>query len=119
MEECKMSVNIYDTANQLERDLRSLPEFLAVKDAYDKVKENEVSYELFKAFQQLQFELQQKQMTGEEITQEDSERSHEIAAKIQTDELIAELMQKEQMLSTIINDLNQVIMRPIQELYAE
>lgn len=119
MEECEMSINIYDTANQLERDLRELPEFLAVKSAYDKVKENEISYELFKAFQKLQFDLQQKQISGEEITQEDSIASHEIAAKIQADDLIAELMQKEQILSTIINDLNQVIMRPIQELYSE
>ena len=55
-----MSNNIYDSANQIEREIRQMDEFLALSDAFDAVKENEEAFELFKAFQELQMTLQQK-----------------------------------------------------------
>jgi len=48
-----------------------------------------------------------------------SVRQQEMAMKIQTEEVINDLMQKEQGFSTIINDLNRIIMTPVRDLYSE
>ncbi len=40
--------NIYDSANQIEREIRELPEFKALKEAYEKVQANEEAHKLFK-----------------------------------------------------------------------
>ena len=109
--------NIYDTANQIERELRELDEFKALQAAYEEVKADEAAYTLFKEFQGFQQGLQEKQMRGEDFSDEDASQAQALAEKVQQEELINELMVKEQAFSVIINDLNRIIMTPIRELY--
>lgn len=111
--------NIYDSANQIEREIRQLPEFVALKEAFDQVKANEEAYKLFKEFQTLQMDLQQKQMQGAEFSEEDAKQAQEVAAKVQEEAVINELMAKEQAFSLIVNDLNRIIMTPVRELYQD
>ena len=106
--------NIYDTANQIERELRELDEFKALQAAYEEVKADEAAYTLFKEFQGFQQGLQEKQMRGEEFTDEDAES---IATKVQETAVINELMQKEQAFSLVVNDLNRIIMTPVRDMY--
>jgi len=109
--------NIYDTANQLERELRETPEFTALQSAYDDVKADEAAYTLFKEFQSFQQGLQEKQMHGEEFTDEDAKQAQSYATKVQETEVISQLMQKEQTFSVVVNDLNRIIMTPVREMY--
>ncbi|MDH6363514.1 cell fate (sporulation/competence/biofilm development) regulator YlbF (YheA/YmcA/DUF963 family) [Enterococcus sp. PF1-24] len=111
-------MNIYDSANQIEREIRSLPEFLALKEAFENVKADATAYPLFKDFQQMQQEFQEKTMQGEEFSDEDAQRAQEMAVKVQGEALINELMTKEQAFSLIMNDLNKIIMQPVQDLYS-
>ena len=112
-----MTVNIYDSANQIEREIREMDEFKALQAAFDAMKADTESFELFKNFQELQVELLQKQMQGIEYSEEDAQQAQEMAVKVQGTAVIQELMQKEQAFSVIINDLNRIIMKPVQELY--
>ena len=41
-------INIYDTANQLEREIRQTEQFKALEQAVKALKENKASYDLFK-----------------------------------------------------------------------
>src|SRR5699024_11847009 len=66
-----MSVNIYDAANQLESDLRKTDEFKNLEKAFEDLKEDEEASSLFDKFRVVQQTIQQKQMMGEEITEED------------------------------------------------
>ncbi|WP_326717259.1 YlbF family regulator [Vagococcus jeotgali] len=113
-----MSNNIYDSANQIEREIRELDEFLALKSAFKAVQAETETFALFQEFQELQVTLQQKQMQGEEFAEEDVMRAQAMAEKIQAEALIQDLMQKEQAFSMIVNDLNRIIMTPVQELYS-
>lgn len=110
-------VNIYDTANQLEREIREVPQFLELQSAYQAMMGNEESKQIFQDFQNAQRELQMKQMQGEQLSEEDANHIHELSEKIQADELIHALMEKEQAFSSMLNELNDIIMKPIQELY--
>jgi cell fate (sporulation/competence/biofilm development) regulator YlbF (YheA/YmcA/DUF963 family) len=110
--------NIYDTANQLERELREMKEFKELTQAYGDVQANEAAHTLFKEFQAFQQELQEKQMRGEEFSEADAEKAQQLATEVQGTELISKIMEKEQAFSMIVNDLNRIIMTPIRDLYS-
>ncbi len=110
-------VNVYDQANALESALRQSEEFKALESYYKAVNENEESKKLFDEFREVQMELQVKQMQGEEILDADVERAQQTAQAIEADENIKSLMESEQKLSQLIQDLNRVIMKPIEDLY--
>lgn len=112
-----MAVNLYDQANELERALRESDEFLQLKKMYDEVNSDESSQKMFENFRDIQLRLQQKQMNGEEITQEEVEQAQKTATLVQQHEKISKLMEAEQRMSMVINDLNKVIMKPLEDLY--
>ena len=97
-----MAVNLYDYANQLEQALRDSDEYKAIKDAFSKVKDNEESKKLFDEFRETQLSFQQKQMQGEEIPEEDLAK-----------------MQAEQKMSQVFQEINQIIVKPLDEIYAD
>lgn len=112
-----MTVNVYDHANALEGALRQSDEFTTMKELYEKVNANPESKELFEEFREVQMDLQQKQMQGEEILEEDVQKAQKSAEEIEKDENIKSLMEAEQKMSELIQDLNRVIMKPVEELY--
>ncbi|OOE13027.1 YlbF family regulator [Fictibacillus arsenicus] len=109
--------NVYDVAYDLEKALRNSEDFQALKNSYDEVNNNPETKELFGKFRDIQVSLQQKQMSGQEVTQEEIEEAQKLFADVQQNETISKLMAAEQRMSTIINDLNKVITKPLEELY--
>ncbi|MBF7016741.1 YlbF/YmcA family competence regulator [Staphylococcus durrellii] len=114
-----MAVNLYDHANQLEQALRESDEYQAIQNAYAKVKENEESKKLFDEFRETQLSFQQKQMQGEEIGEEELQKAQEQAQEIENDSNISDLMAAEQNMSQIFQEINQIIVKPLDEIYAD
>ncbi|MDR0920878.1 MAG: YlbF/YmcA family competence regulator [Lactobacillales bacterium] len=111
--------NIYDTANQLERELRELPEFKALSEASANIKADAEADKLFTEFKAFQENLHQKMMTGEMPSEDDQKEMQEMGTKVQANALIGQLMEKEQAFSLVMNDINKIIMLPIHEIYAD
>lgn len=109
--------NVYDQANALESALRESEEFQQMKELYSKVNEDAESKKLFDDFRDIQMTLQQKNMQGEELLEEEIQKAQNSAQEIENDENIKGLMEAEQKMSQLIQDLNRVIMKPIEELY--
>ncbi|MEP9852339.1 YlbF/YmcA family competence regulator [Staphylococcus aureus] len=114
-----MAVNLYDHANQLEQALRESDEYQAIQKAYANVKENNESKELFDEFRETQLNFQQKQMQGEEIGEEELQKAQEQAQEIENDSNISELMAAEQNMSQVFQEINQIIVKPLDEIYAD
>jgi cell fate (sporulation/competence/biofilm development) regulator YlbF (YheA/YmcA/DUF963 family) len=112
-----LAINLYDQANELERALRQSDEFQQLKNMYDEVNSDESASKMFENFRNIQMQLQQKQMSGEEITQEEVEQAQKAAQLVQQHDKISKLMEAEQRMSMVITDLNKVIMKPLEELY--
>ncbi|MGP3739534.1 YlbF family regulator [Bacillus sp. 4A_MP2] len=112
-----MSVNLYDVAYDLEKALRHSEEYSALRNLYDEVNGDESSKRMFENFRDIQVNLQQKQMTGQEITQEEVEQAQKTVALIQRHDKISQLMEAEQRVSVLIGELNKIIMKPLEELY--
>ncbi|QHS21593.1 YlbF family regulator [Virgibacillus sp. MSP4-1] len=111
--------NLYDVAYDLENALRSSDEFQGLKQAYEAVMSDESSKRMFEDFRNTQMELQQKQMQGEDITDEEVEKARKTVELVQQDNKISSLMEKEQHLNNVINDISQIITKPLEELYGQ
>lgn len=112
-----MSVNLYDAAYEMEKAIRASVEFSGLKKLYDEVNSDESARRMFENFRNIQMQLQQKQMMGQEITQEEVEHAQKTVALVQQHQKISQLMQAEQRMSTVIAEINQIIMKPLEELY--
>jgi cell fate (sporulation/competence/biofilm development) regulator YlbF (YheA/YmcA/DUF963 family) len=112
-----MAVNLYDSAYELEKVIRNSSEYTELKNLYDAVNSDESAKRMFESFRNIQLELQEKQMTGQEITQEEVEQAQKTVALVQQHALISKLMEAEQRMSMVIAELNQIIMKPLEELY--
>jgi len=109
--------NIYDTANQLERDLRELQEFKTVKESFEAISADETAKALFEEFRDMNVKFQQKQMNGEELTEEDMDYANDLYQKASSNVAIQTLMQAEQRLNTVMQDINRILTTSLQELY--
>lgn len=112
-----MTENIYDTANQLSAELRETDEFKQLEVGFHAMRDDEKSSNLFDEFKAMQVSMQQKQMTGEEITDEDADNVEKLSKKISNDKNIKTLMGYEQELNALINELNGIVTFPIAQLY--
>jgi cell fate (sporulation/competence/biofilm development) regulator YlbF (YheA/YmcA/DUF963 family) len=112
-----MAVNIHDSAYDLEKAIRNSDDYKNLKSLYDAVNSDEVTKSLFQSFRNMQLDLQQKQMMGQEISEADVAEAQKVVAEVQQNEKIAQLMQAEERMSTVITELNQIILKPLEELY--
>ena len=110
-------INIYDDINKLEASLRQTDEFANVKAAVESVKSDQEALALFQSFRKIQLALQEKQMKGEEISGEEIEYAQKTAQLAQTNEKIFHMLQSEMALSQMIEEINRVLLKPVQELY--
>ena len=110
-------INIYDDINNLEKTLRQTDEFSNVQAAVESVKADEEALVLFQSFRKVQMSLQEKQMNGEEISGEEIEYAQKTAQLAQGNEKIFHMLQAEMALSQLIEEVNRVLIKPVQELY--
>lgn len=112
-----MLVNLYDSANELEKSVRQSEEYGLLKQAYDEVNKDQSAKNMFENFRNIQLQLQQKQMMGQNISEEEVMQAQKSVALVQQNAKISKLMEAEQRMSMVIAELNKIIMKPLEELY--
>lgn len=114
-----VSVNLYDSAYALETAIRQSDEYAQLKQAYNEVNADPEAKKMFDQFRQIQMNLQQKQMMGQEISEQEVQQAQSTVGFVQQNPKISQLMQAEQRMSMIIGELNQLIMKPLEDLYGK
>lgn len=109
--------NVYDSAYDLEKAIRESEEYQDLKQHYEALESDETGKKMFENFRNLQLELQQKQMQGQEVTQEEAQKAQQQLQLMQQHEGISKLMAAEQRMSTVVSDLNGIITKPLEDLY--
>ena len=110
--------NLYDQAYDFEKAVRESEEFQGLKSAYEAVMADADAKLLFEDFRDTQIALQEKQMNGEEITEEEVQKANAVVEKVQNQPLISKLMEEEYRLNTIITEVSGIITKPLEELYS-
>ncbi|MFD1707316.1 YlbF family regulator [Siminovitchia sediminis] len=112
-----MSTNLYDHAYELEKAMRNSEEFKHLLAMYEDVANDNEASTMFDQFRNVQLKLQQKQMEGRDITEDEVMEAQVIANQVQENEKVSRLMEAEQRMSMTITELNKIIMAPLNELY--
>ncbi len=112
-----MAVSLYDSAYGLEQAVRESTEFTNLKAAYQEVNADPAAKQLFENFRNVQMQLQQKQMMGQEISEQEAQQAQKTLEAVQKNQKISKLMEAEQRMSMIIAEMNKIIMKPLEELY--
>ncbi|SOC16720.1 cell fate (sporulation/competence/biofilm development) regulator YlbF (YheA/YmcA/DUF963 family) [Ureibacillus xyleni] len=110
-------INIYNDINKLEATLRQTPEFNTLKDAVEAVRADEEATKLFTNFRDIQMKLQQKQMSGEELLEDELMYAQKAAQLAQGSPKILAMLEAEMALSKVIEEVNRILVKPIQSLY--
>ena len=109
--------NIYDTINQLERDIREEAAYKDLVAAVEALKNDQEAFDIYTEFRALQSSFQFKAQLGQEITEEDEKNANELQEKLANNEVISSLMDKERALNTLVEDINKGVSSPINEVY--
>lgn len=112
-------INIYNDINKLEATFRQTAEFDALKAAVAEVKNDSEALALFQNFRKVQLNLQEKQAKGEQIQEDELTYAGKTAQLAQQNGKIEKMLQAEMALSGLIEEVNRILIKPVQELYAE
>ena len=110
-------INIYNEINTLEATFRKTEEFKALTEAVEIVKADEEALKLFQNFRKIQMDLQQKQMAGEELQEDELVYAQKTAQLAQQNEKILAMLEAEMKLSSVIEEVNRILVKPVQALY--
>lgn len=109
--------NPYDQAHELAKAIQESSDFQELKNLQAEIEKEETSKRMFDDFRSMQMELSMKQMQGQEITPEEMEKANKLFETIKLNPTISKLLDAEQKFSKIMEDLNKIVMGPLQELY--
>ncbi len=109
--------NIYDIAHELGKTIKESDEFKLLKQLHVEIEKDQAANQMLENFRKMQMELQQKQMQGVQISEEEAQKAQQLFELVQQQPIISKMMEAEQRLSVIITDINRIITEPLEELY--
>ncbi|MFC6315269.1 YlbF family regulator [Lapidilactobacillus achengensis] len=112
-----MNPNIYDNANEMATVLRETQQFTALQAGFGKLKADPIAYGLFQQMQQMQMELSQKQMSGQEPDEDDIKKMQDLSGQLMKIDVVMALMENERAMNDLMDEINQIVSKPITDLY--
>ncbi len=109
--------HVYDKAHELAKIFKESNEFKELKSLHEEVNKDDSANRMLENFRKLQMELQQKQMQGIQITEEEVMQAQRQFELVQQHEKLSKLMEAEQKVSVLIGDINKIITEPLEQLY--
>lgn len=113
-----MADKMAELGEQVTQALKDSEQFQALQAAFNAMKADTDTYKLFKEFQKIQLDLQQKQMSGQQLTNDEMKHAREVADQVGKIDSIKNLMEAERGVNSMLNQLNKTITQPIQDIYA-
>lgn len=102
-------MNVYDEAHNLARALKESDEYKQYADLKAAASQNEELAAMLNDFQSKQFEIQAKQMMGEELGPEMMEQVQSLYQILMKDPLAAQYVQAELRFSMLVNDVYRIL----------
>ena len=102
-------MNVYDQAHGLAQAIRESEEFKQYDSLKKKVEENPELSQIVKDFQAKQFEMQAKQMMGEEVGTDYMSQVQQLYGIVMKDPLAARYMEAQMRFSLMMNDVYKIL----------
>ncbi|NDI36304.1 YlbF family regulator [Chengkuizengella sediminis] len=107
-------MNIYDKAHELAKALKESDEVKQLDEVRAEIEKNEEASKMLQDFTNIQNELQQKMMIGEQPSEEEMGKIQKLYEVLQLNPLLSKLFETEQRVSVIIQDVHKIINEPLQ-----
>lgn len=108
---------IQEKISALQATFTGSPEFDTLKKTVENVRSDDEAKTLFVNFREVQKKLQQKQVQGEEILEDEFLHLQKTAQLAQSNVKILAMLEAEMAMSAILEEVNQALVEPIQSLY--
>ena len=109
-------MNVYDTANKLAKEIRESEEYKSYKKLKDEIMSNPTLKKKIEEFEQLRYEVQLTQYTGENRDEEKTKKLEEMYAMVVQDEQIKNYFDLEVKFNVMIADVNKIIAEAIRDV---
>jgi len=102
-------MSVYDLANRIAKQIKMSDEYKEYLEKRDKVVNNEKTKEMLLDFQQEQMKLQAKQLSGEELNDEEKEKLENLRELVELNSNIKEYLQAEYKINIMLNDIQKIV----------
>lgn len=102
-------MSVYDLANRLAKQIKKSDEYKDYLEKREKVLANEKTKEMLRDFQQEQMKLQAKQLSGEDLTEEEQEKLENLRELVDINNDIKKYLQAEYRVNILLNDIQNII----------
>lgn len=108
-------MNIYDVAHQLAKELNASEDYQSYVLAKNKVKEDAANTKMLADFQMKQFEIQQYQILGQEVSQEKQAELERLYSLVSLNPVIKDYLEAEFKFSRMMNDIQKILSEAVKE----
>ncbi len=109
-------VNVHDKAHILAKSIKDSVEYKEFKEAKKELETNEATKNMVIDFEKKQFEYQTKQMSGEEVTEEETQKIMELYSIVTKDVLASKYINAQMKFAILMQDVNKIIADALEEL---
>ncbi|MGM9988922.1 MAG: YlbF family regulator [Bacillaceae bacterium] len=112
-----MAMTINEATAALQEAVLASSEFKVLQQRFLDMKSDPSAKAVFDQLQQVQQEVQQKMMQGQQITPQEEYKMQQLLATAQQNPRFSALMQAEHSMNMLMNTINVTIYKPIEDLY--
>lgn len=109
-------MNIYDTVNQLAKEIKESGEYLEYKRMKEELKENSKLKEKLDSFERARYETQIATMQGKEPTQEQVETLQRIYLELIQNDITKKYLDVELKFNTMLSDINKILGEAVKDI---
>ncbi|SHE76190.1 Cell fate regulator YlbF, YheA/YmcA/DUF963 family (controls sporulation, competence, biofilm development) [Seinonella peptonophila] len=111
--------NPYEQAKQLVEALQSSPEYQQLRQIQDQIEKNETLYKMLNSYRSIQVEIQTLNLQGREPGEDIEKKVTQLTKIIEGIPLLNQYLEAEQKFGEIFQDIQQIVMQPVLELYRD
>ncbi len=112
-------INIYDNVNAVAADLRETAQYKTLRDAVEALNADAAAKDVFQRFQAAQMQINQAMQAGQEPEAAQDAEWQEIAGEMDKRDSLKKMMEAEQAVNQLLMEINNIITKPIAELYGQ
>lgn len=114
-----MSENLFEAAHYLEKIFRASNEYQRFQTLCNELNTDPQVMQILNQMNKLNYQLQQKQMMGQEIRQQEVETLKNMEAVAQQHVKIKQFLEADYHINMLLMELNKIISKPLEDLYVQ
>ncbi len=109
-------VNVHDKAHILAKAIKDSVEYKEFKEAKKSLEANQKTKDMIIDFEKKQFEYQSKQISGDEVSEEETKKIQELYSIVTKDVIANKYLNAQMKFAILMQDVNKIISEALEEV---